>query len=560
MPTVMVDSKTLDLASVSSAEALQILKGLAAQLGKGRDAKTGTLNIVGRDGQWQIRRQSGWSRFWNFGFQRSLGERKTAEVLDTLVRTAFGNRLPSSKAVASLHAYLGETTHVDAKKLSMLLHDAIVTKHLRRRDDIPPTSDRLGRSGDIRSMSESEVLAELGGVRDKYGNRIDKFHNLKPLAKGAEGSYGFVADIPPDESGKPRVIKIEKNPEVVNLKGHHGHRSRDVSAAYLRGLDGVLNVPGVIAPTHLIFRRKIDHDKLYLVPSENVRAFLATKKSEREKGENEEGENEKGELEFVGQVMPKVDGHSLAQCNKGEEGASPLDEVATHTAARQMHWTLVRLATHGFVHHDIKPANFMWDSARGRVSMLDFGMLHKLHKKPDSPLIKYTGGTPLYRHPQNYHPDAARGHYHGPEYDAFSTAITLLETAAISDPLTQDFAQRRDDLARFRIKTKIPSDDSYLLNWLKATPKNHPLYAAYKQRIGPVDEVKPTVENYCHHLIQASFLTGDAYLNRMKELALHPYLVKEFGGPPTNHPSSVQITSGPDSTSGSRGRIHLSDS
>ena len=165
------------------------------------------------------------------------------------------------------------------------------------------------------------------------------------------------------------MIKIEKKPEIVDLTGKDGHRSRDVSAAYLRGLDGVLNVPGVIAPTHLIFRSADDHDKVYLVPSENVRAFLAT---------------EKGKLEFVGQVMPKVDGHSLAQCNKGEKGASPLDAVATHTAARQMHWTLVRLATHGFVHHDIKPANVMWDSARGRVSMLDFGMLHKLHKEPGS--------------------------------------------------------------------------------------------------------------------------------------------------------------------------------
>ena len=127
MPTVIVNSKTLDLDSVSGAEALQIVKGLAAQLGTGRDVKTGTLNIVGRDGQWQIRRQSGWSRFWNFGFQRSLGERETAQVLDTLVKKAFGS-LTSSKAVDSLHAYLGETTHVDAKKLSMLLGHAIGTK------------------------------------------------------------------------------------------------------------------------------------------------------------------------------------------------------------------------------------------------------------------------------------------------------------------------------------------------------------------------------------------------------------------------------------------------
>jgi hypothetical protein len=532
MPTVIVNSQTLNLDKVSSAEALQIVKGLAAQLGTGRDAKTGTLNIVGRDGQWQIRRQSGWSRFWNFGFQRSLGERETAKVLDILFRTAFGNVM-SSKAVDSLHAYLEKTTHVDAKKLSMLLHDAIGTK-------------RLDRSGDIRSMSESEVLAQLG-VRDGAGDPIHEFDDLDSSAF-ASGEYGFVADIPPDESGKPRVIKIEKKPEIVNLTGIHGHRSRDVSAAYLRGLDGALNVPGVIAPTHFIFRSADDHDKVYLVPSENVRAFLATKKGEQ------------GKLEFVGQVMPKGVGHSLDQCKKGEDGASPLDEVATHTAARQMHWTLVRLATHGFVHHDIKPANVMWDSARGRLSMIDFGMLHKLPKGKegkDSPLTRYAGGTPLYSHPY-----AKKGYFHGPEYDAFSTAITLLETAANSDPLTQTFAQRRDYFARFRLKTEIPPDGSYLLNWLEARlSTNDPLYAEYAQRIGPVDEVKPTVENYCHHLIQASFLTGDAYLGRMKELARHPYLMQEIGGPlATNHPSSVPITSGPDSTSGSRGRIHLSDS
>ena len=99
MPTVIVDSKTLDLDSVSGAEALRIVKGLAAQLKTGRDVKTGTLNIVGRDGQWQIRRQSGWSRFWNFGFQRSLGERETAQVLDTLFKKAF-SAAPSAMAQA----------------------------------------------------------------------------------------------------------------------------------------------------------------------------------------------------------------------------------------------------------------------------------------------------------------------------------------------------------------------------------------------------------------------------------------------------------------------------
>ena len=556
MPTVIVNSKTLDLGSISDEKALQIVKGLAAQLGTGRDAKTGTLNIVGRDGQWEIRRQSGWSRFWNFGFQRSLGERETAQVLDTLFKKAFSaapsamaqafGSLTSSKAVDSLHAYLGETTHVDAKKLSMLLGHAIGTK-------------RLDRSGDIPSMSESEVLAKLG-VRDGADNPIDKFDNLEPSAF-ASGSYGFVADIPPDESGKPRVIKIEQDPEIVDLTGKHGHRSRDVSAAYLRGLDGVLNVPGVIAPTHLIFRSADDHDKFYLVPSENVRAFLATKK---------------GELYFVGQVMPKVEGHSLDRCNKGEKGASPLDAVATHTAARQMHWTLVRLATHGFVHHDIKPANFMWDSARGRVSMIDFGMLHKLHKGPDN-LTRFRAGTLLYMHPH-----AEKGYFHGPECDAFSTAMTLLETAANSDPQTQTFAQRRDRLAVVRLnrKTEIPPDGSYLLNNIqatlpaneRATPLNDPLYAAYAQRIGDVDQLdvdklNPTVENYCHQLIQASFLTGDAYLDRMEELASHPYLMQELGPPlATNHPSSIQmidpktgrVPGVPDSTSGSHGLIHSS--
>jgi hypothetical protein len=412
MPTVIVDSKTLDLGSISDEKALQIVKGLAAQLGTGRDAKTGTLNIVGRDGQWEIRRQSGWSRFWNFGFQRSLGERETAQVLDTLFKKAFSaapsamaqafGSLTSSKAVDSLHAYLGETTHVDAKKLSMLLQEtAIGTK-------------RLGRSGDIPSMSESEVLAKLGvGTGRAIRSTSSTIWNRRFRQRLVWLRRGYSAR----RIRKPRVIKIDK-PEIVDLTGKHGHRSRDVSAAYLRGLDGVLNVPGVIAPTHLIFRSADDHDKFYLVPSENVRAFLATKK---------------GELRFVGQVMPKVEGHSLDRCNKGEKGASPLDEVATHTAARQMHWTLVRLATHGFVHHDIKPANFMWDSARGRVSMIDFGMLHKIHKAPNSPLTDTPGNSGLCSSARR------KGDQHGPEYDAFSTAMTLLETACKLRPADPGF-------------------------------------------------------------------------------------------------------------------------
>ena len=133
--------------------------------------------------------------------------------------------------------------------------------------------------------------------------------------------------------------------------------------------------------------------------------------------------------------------------------------------------------------------------------------------------------------------------------------MTLLETAAKSDPQTQNFALRNQNLGRFRLNTDISSDGSYLLNWLRetlpederATPENDALYAAYAERIGDVDEeiprARPTVENYCHHLIQASFLKGGAYLDRMKELASHPYLLQEFGRPlATNPPPSVPIT------------------
>src|SRR4029077_14845069 len=171
------------------------------------------------------------------------------------------------------------------------------------------------------------------------------------------------------------------------------------------------------------------------------------------------------------------------------------------------------------------------------------------------------------------------------EYDAFSTAMTLLETAGKSDTETQTFALRNQNFGNFRLTTNISSDGSYLLNWLQATlpeneraaPQNDPLYAAYAQRIGNVDEeiakpgsdqeraqiasFPPTVENYSHHLIQASFLKGGAYLDRMKQLASHPYLMQELGGPlATNPPPSVPITRGLDSTSGSHARIHSSES
>ena len=118
----------------------------------------------------------------------------------------------------------------------MLSQEAIATK-------------RLDRSGDIRSMSESEVLAKLGGVRNGWGDPIEEFDDLENVAF-ASGNYGFVADIPPDESGKRRVIKIEKKPEIVNLTGKDGHRSRDVAdAASLSRTRRHPDVPGVVAPS-----------------------------------------------------------------------------------------------------------------------------------------------------------------------------------------------------------------------------------------------------------------------------------------------------------------------
>ena len=48
-------------------------------------------------------------------------------------------------------------------------------------------------------------------VSGRNHDPIHEFDDLKSFAF-ASGSYGFVADIPLDESGKPRVIKIEQDP------------------------------------------------------------------------------------------------------------------------------------------------------------------------------------------------------------------------------------------------------------------------------------------------------------------------------------------------------------
>lgn len=492
MPVTITDQDEFNIESLSATEARALLQELEVNLrGTDGQTKTGTLNIVHRGGRWEIRRQSLWSRFWNYGFQHSIGPERTRRVLRAIV----------GRATAELNAPAQE-------KLLMLLDkgEPIRSEQIQGKLNRCLARRREERSAEPfqRGMSESELLGKLGVPT----RNLNSLFETKTIGKG---NCGSIAPIGPDANGTPRILKIERDPVKMQTGPACSLRQGEVSAAYLQSHRTGQTVPGVAVPTHFVFQ---DGRRYHLVPAEAVKAFLRNSRSKN--------------LQYRGQVLPRVPGSNLFDALHGIGGAKPPGRGQQKMIARQMLEILIELAARGFVHHDLKLANFIWDPESKRLTLVDTGLLEKVSKHDNKGRTTNTqAGSPITLHPAVYDEQP-----HASEADGFAAAMTLLMlNLDWQDPGREisDFRGIFTDGAWGRLQRKDlrAGQESYLSTWLGGVSSSmitKERLERYQQRIGKPGEVRPTLENFCHQLIQASFLPTDQYREQLGQLLHHPYI------------------------------------
>ncbi len=128
-------------------------------------------------------------------------------------------------------------------------------------------------------------------------------------------------------------------------------------------------------------------------------------------------------LEISGLVMERAKGKQLVADDDfglSENRFVLFDKISSSNmknVARSGLEALKELASHGFVHGDIKPANMIFDSGSGNVTLIDFSGLQKMSKKGGS--IEVGAMSQLYLLPD--------GAERGPARDLFAMGMSIVE-------------------------------------------------------------------------------------------------------------------------------------
>jgi serine/threonine protein kinase len=136
------------------------------------------------------------------------------------------------------------------------------------------------------------------------------------------------------------------------------------------------------------------------------------------------------EFDVVGLLMPKAAGKTLRDADVRMTVVSRADLKPMASSALNL---LKGLASHGFIHGDIKPANLIWDTKSKTLQLIDNDSLKKVSKQNGSQVkadVKQ-GVTPMYLNPVGFHSAYSGGKNEqlGLGRDLFAMGLTLLEAS-----------------------------------------------------------------------------------------------------------------------------------
>lgn len=105
----------------------------------------------------------------------------------------------------------------------------------------------------------------------------------------------------------------------------------------------------------------------------------------------------------------------------------PLSEARALEAGVQIGSALAHLHAHGYVHHDVKPANVLYDAQARHCTLIDLGLAVQPERDGST---RDTGGSPLYMAPEVLQ----RVRYHAYAAEVWSFGVVLLEMLTGSNP------------------------------------------------------------------------------------------------------------------------------
>jgi hypothetical protein len=147
-------------------------------------------------------------------------------------------------------------------------------------------------------------------------------------------------------------------------------------------------------------------------------------------------------FEVVGMLMPKAKGASPIEYPKARKDEDPDPPPRLNVArsdlkamAQSSLELLKGLASHGFIHGDVKPENLVWDPKAKNLQLIDNDGLRKVSKAPGSEVEKgLSSFTLIYTSPVVWDPrySAGKSAQAGLGRDLFSIGMVLLEASLMA--------------------------------------------------------------------------------------------------------------------------------
>ncbi len=373
---------------------------------------------------------------------------------DTLVRLIHTTKTTGDNmAFQTLDKKLGNSTRTLETKAALLAEFETAgwdtTELHTYLDTITTRQDRIleDRIFTILDNAANKAQAEGPNIRVDNGQTTnpwsaDTTDHEPQLGAGAQG---VVYQIKINDN--PMVVKIFdklKLPPPVQLDPQrttpHIKRDLEVTAAFLKA-----QTSSVIQPKYFLVTVTANGaDQELLV--KGGKDFKEWSKAQLWDSEAGSLRANPPQIQITGLAMPLAEGKTLDAAVQ----ENPVDFSQTANSALN---SLVQLASNGFVHGDIKPAN-LFVKNNGELSLIDTGSMAKISKDAANRLVAQQGDsfdkatrpcTSHFTHPGHL-PDFKKV---GMEQDLFSMGVTLLETKLlnIAKTLEPDEAEDFTDVA-----------------------------------------------------------------------------------------------------------------
>lgn len=413
----------------------------------------------------------GWFNFWRGGVWNTQQKTQTNAYIKTTIENAYKHRLPEqafktlqdelSKYLAKNHAGVGSRHFV---KFIERFEQSIEMAPLDGESNAPgkaatssgrvvhslnkELADQLGQRK-VQAVLDENTGESVGGVsgpealqRNLAGVRaLTGDADARPLASGVEATvYGA------RRNGQDVIIRLTSAKYEVSPTELLSARSGDIAAAKKAAKNPM---PHVVTPSSYVIKCTPPNgiSKTYEVKPQEIPELMRLVRGQQ--------------LEILATVMPRAQGQSLDKFLEGQQQVG-LSTANAQKLAVGLALGMEELRKNKLVHHDIKPANVMFDP-QGGVKLVDLGGIVRLSQKEQK--SEHHQARSRIGSPPLQSPWVAQGQPHSHEADRYSFAMTLL--GALEPKLLHSRAGTTEAVKEEEVADEAKEAASLKLNALK---------------------------------------------------------------------------------------------